>query len=128
MLNLLDVKKITEEAMQLRPGHTCTVDIPDNVEAIIDADLYNGINGHFPVAFDDDVKWLLRVRQIRHTDPIPEVLDMVTLSEVTTLRTLKAAGIQVPDAWLPPRSPIDPNQSSTFPLISWVRCSVEMID
>jgi hypothetical protein len=105
---LLDGLSLATQAEKLRPGHSCTVDIPDTYKAIIKADLWNGVNVHFPITFDDGVKWLLRVRQLRRLVPPESFMEIITESEVTTLNVLKKAGIAVPDAWMPK----DPSCSS----------------
>lgn len=101
----LDSAIIVEQAQALRPGHTCTFELPLDYVAIKKAKgpkNYSGMNIHFPLDFDDGIKWMVRARFAKVYCPPPDLQRMVTESEVTTMRFLKENNILVPDAWLPP--------------------------
>jgi hypothetical protein len=112
-LNSLNPDVIIKQAIQLRPGHTCTLSIPSTPEVIIEADMYNGVNVHFPIIFDDGVKWLVRVRQVLEVSADREMMDQVMESEVTTIRVMYERGIPVPNAWLPLSNPSNPDTSKS---------------
>ncbi|KAJ3809380.1 hypothetical protein EV368DRAFT_45890 [Lentinula lateritia] len=59
-----------------------------------------GMNVHIPLEFGDGVKWLARIRQ----QPTPTT-QFIMDSEVETMRVLKAAGLQVPNAFMPKSHP-----------------------
>ncbi|WWC60615.1 uncharacterized protein I303_103189 [Kwoniella dejecticola CBS 10117] len=61
--------------------------------------MYNGINIHFPIVWDDGMKWLLRVRQSHNGRPNQDIQKYVIQSEIGVLRLLKRQGLLVPDAW-----------------------------
>ena len=61
--------------------------------------MFNQFNGHFPVLFDDGVKWLVRLRQMTNYSATGEIQSLVTTSEAQTMRVLHSAGLLVPDAW-----------------------------
>ncbi|WVQ81435.1 hypothetical protein IAT38_003559 [Cryptococcus sp. DSM 104549] len=99
----LDSRLIVEQAQALRPGHTCILTIP-SLDYIFKDDKWrtSNMNLHLPLVFDDGVKWMVRVRQWRASNP-PAALQMqITESEVATLQFLKANGVKVPMAWIPP--------------------------
>ncbi|WWD05424.1 hypothetical protein V865_003501 [Kwoniella europaea PYCC6329] len=113
LLNSLSLEKdrITEESQRVRPGRTCILQLPPDSQSMYDAkNMYNGINPHFPIIFDDGVKWLLRVRQSHNGYPPHEIQRFVVRSEVTALTILKNGGVLVPDAWYP--RPLIDGQSS----------------
>ncbi|WWC96661.1 hypothetical protein V866_003533 [Kwoniella sp. B9012] len=91
---------LEREVSTIRPGHTCSLIIP-KLEDLVKSKWYAGFNVHFLITFEDDVNWLLRVRQPHGPSPSQEISDIVMTSEVTTLNFLKANGIPVPGAWLP---------------------------
>lgn len=99
----LDPQLIGQQAKLLRPGHECTLHFPSDWTLLqAHTEMYSGFNIHILLDFDDGVRWVVRVRQA-HIDRPPKVIgDMVTKSEVITLRVLKKGGVRVPDAWLPP--------------------------
>ena len=68
LLKSLDAIKttITAQASDLRPGHHCIVKMPDNINPIYEDDMWGGINVRFPIVFDDGIRWLIRVHQMRH--------------------------------------------------------------
>ncbi|WVQ65218.1 uncharacterized protein L199_003391 [Kwoniella botswanensis] len=104
LLNSISLEKdrIIEEAQRIRPGRACILQLPPDSQSMFDAkNMYNGINVHFPIIFDDGVKWLLRVRQSHNGYPPPEIQRFVVRSEVTALTILKNGGVLVPDAWYP---------------------------
>ncbi|WRT65975.1 uncharacterized protein IL334_002926 [Kwoniella shivajii] len=65
--------------------------------------MYNGVNIHFPIIFDDGIKWLLRVRQSHNGNPPIGIQEVVIASEVTVLNILNNGGVPVPKAWLNPQ-------------------------
>ncbi|OCF56708.1 hypothetical protein L486_05562 [Kwoniella mangroviensis CBS 10435] len=91
---------LEKEISTIRPGHTCSLIIPQ-LEDLIKSKWYAGFNVHFLITFEDDVDWLLRVRQPYGPSPPQEISDIVMTIEVTTLNFLKANGVSVPGAWLP---------------------------
>ncbi|WWD18192.1 hypothetical protein CI109_102641 [Kwoniella shandongensis] len=95
----LDAKLIVQQAQSLRPGHTCTFELPTVLQS--GPEEYSMFNYHFPLEFDDGIKWLVRARRASWEVPPLEVQLLVDECEVTTMRVLKAAGASVPNAWLP---------------------------
>ncbi|WVQ78382.1 hypothetical protein IAT38_000468 [Cryptococcus sp. DSM 104549] len=102
----LDPPTIIQQAQSIRPGYTCNILIPSAGE-ILDAKhkMLNSVNLHLLVIFDDGVKWLLRARAYSPSNPPAELRARVTESEVATLQFLKAQGVKVPMAWMPPALP-----------------------
>ena len=98
----LDHKIFESQASALRSGHSCEIEIPKTVDEMIEAGLFNQCNGHFPVLFDDGVKWLLRIRQITKQSATGDMQRIVTASEAETMRVLNKAGLLVPNAWTIP--------------------------
>ncbi|WRT65965.1 uncharacterized protein IL334_002916 [Kwoniella shivajii] len=92
---------IINDAISLRPGHLCTMDIPVDYEALKESKWFAYYNLHFLILFDDKVKWLLRVRQTRGQRLPKEITETVIKSEVATVNLLKGYGIPVPGAYLP---------------------------
>ncbi len=103
-MQAIDPTVIRKQAIALRPGHTCVVDIPEpeDWKKIWKMGRYSLFNVHFPVTFDDGIKWLVRVRRPRQTMAPTELLHMMSASEVQTLKVLKESGAKVPGARLPP--------------------------
>ena len=63
--------------------------------------MWNAMNVHFPVVFDDGVRWLVRVRRLRRDGPDPERQRRMVDSEAATMNALqKVVGDQIPRAWL----------------------------
>ncbi|WVQ65199.1 uncharacterized protein L199_003372 [Kwoniella botswanensis] len=94
-------KDLINDAQRLRPEHTCHLILPENSEQLFQQCRGAGFNVHFTLKWDDDIKWLIRVRQGRgHRIPL-EVREADINSEVATLQRLRAGGISVPEAWLP---------------------------
>lgn len=52
-------------------------------------------NVHFPITFDDGVKWLIRIPRPRHSRAPTALLALVSACEVETLKALKEAGVKV---------------------------------
>nr|XP_018265027.1 uncharacterized protein I303_03209 [Kwoniella dejecticola CBS 10117]OBR87185.1 hypothetical protein I303_03209 [Kwoniella dejecticola CBS 10117] len=63
--------------------------------------MFGGINVHFPMVFDDGIKWLIRIRQADNGIPPLAILDTTARSEVCTLQVVKSFGLPVPGAWMP---------------------------
>lgn len=95
----LDHTLFENQASALRPGHSCEIRIPQSVDEVLEAGLFNQFNGHFPAIFDDGVKWLLRLRQITKLSATGDMQSIVTTSEAETMRVLHKAGLLVPNAW-----------------------------
>lgn len=77
----------------IRPGfEPIVVSIPEDGSKL----QRGGMNVHIPLEFGDGVKWLARIRQ-QATPTTQFIMD----SEVETMRVLKAAGLQVPNAFMP---------------------------
>ncbi|WVF70961.1 hypothetical protein IAT40_005757 [Kwoniella sp. CBS 6097] len=94
---------IYEDVSRIRPNRTCTLDIPENADAMLEREwrMLGSFNVNFIMTFDDGVKWVLRIRQDRG-HRLPRVIREANIrSEVTTMNLLKANGVQVPAAWLP---------------------------
>ncbi|WVW80450.1 hypothetical protein I302_102432 [Kwoniella bestiolae CBS 10118] len=91
---------LIEQAEFLRPYHTCSIDIPQNPETVLNSGMKGNMNLHVPITFHDGVKWLLRVRQ---SCPLPpdDYKSALIDSEVATLQWMKRKGCQyTPDAWM----------------------------
>ncbi len=84
-------------AQALRPGHSCTVHLPDTIRDLP----MGGINVHMPITFDDGIRWLARVRQRRLASPLREVEKVITENEVETMMVLREVSDLVPEAYLP---------------------------
>ncbi|WWC88189.1 uncharacterized protein L201_003094 [Kwoniella dendrophila CBS 6074] len=95
--------QIVSQAKTIRPGYKCELKLPVNSHDMLDnKNMYNGINVHFSIIFEDGVKWLLRVRQLHQFSSPSEIIEFVTNSEVTVLNLLRKGDIPVPGGWLPP--------------------------
>ncbi|WWC96662.1 hypothetical protein V866_003534 [Kwoniella sp. B9012] len=102
-------------AVSLRPGHHCILVLPPDSKTILDNERsYGAINIHFPLDFDDDVKWLIRVRQAHHGVPPIEILKQTAMSEVVTLQTLKSFGMPVPQAWMPIKTTVEAEEAGAL--------------
>ncbi|WWC68352.1 uncharacterized protein I206_102277 [Kwoniella pini CBS 10737] len=67
---------------------------------MLDTNMNGPVNYHFPISFDDGVKWLLRVRQMSPT-PSPRAFPLdILVREVATLRYMNQCAFWVPNAWL----------------------------
>ncbi|WWC60613.1 uncharacterized protein I303_103187 [Kwoniella dejecticola CBS 10117] len=74
--------------------------LPSDAESMVDDTMNGGVNYHFPLVFDDGIKWLVRVRQNpAGLSPI-DFEQAVTRSEVATLRYLHSHDLAVPKAWM----------------------------
>ncbi|WVQ97000.1 hypothetical protein IAU59_004109 [Kwoniella sp. CBS 9459] len=95
---------IYEEVFRIRPNQKCTLQIPENPSALLEGEerMLGSFNVNFVIAFEDGVKWILRVRQDRGHRPPRIIREADIRSEATTMNHLKANGISVPAAWLPP--------------------------
>ncbi|WVQ96995.1 hypothetical protein IAU59_004104 [Kwoniella sp. CBS 9459] len=107
------------ELKALRPRHECTITLPEDVDAFMDATKNSGFNYHFRITFDDGVEWFLRVRQNRGPRPPREIAHAVVSSEVTTLNELHERGIPVPKAFLPPDADSVPSSHITAPPLDY---------
>lgn len=114
LLEKLDASLMATQATKIRPGHECTVDIPASIEPIMEADMWDGINVHFPVTFDDEVSWLVRVRRLRYDDPPGATQELVISSEVATIRFMHRHGLRVPNAWNPAKLAHESFQKGEF--------------
>nr|XP_018265005.1 uncharacterized protein I303_03187 [Kwoniella dejecticola CBS 10117]OBR87163.1 hypothetical protein I303_03187 [Kwoniella dejecticola CBS 10117] len=93
---------IIQDIQSLRPSHVPTLHIPDTFDTLKASKWYSCFNVHFLISFEDNVKWLLRVR-INDGREMPHDLVYPSIrSEVATLNVLKSHGVPVPTAWLPP--------------------------
>ncbi|WWC60607.1 uncharacterized protein I303_103181 [Kwoniella dejecticola CBS 10117] len=92
---------IEQDAERIREGCSATLSIPIDAQSMVDSKMWNGINIHLVIFFDDGVKWLLRLKQDHGDYPPFEIRHAVLDSEITTLRLLKRAGAAVPNAWMP---------------------------
>jgi len=94
----IEVNGILTQAQALRQGHTCSAPDPSTRSS---GGIMGGTNIHIPLTFDDGAKWLSRIRHnICHPYPI-EALRRHAQSEAATYRTLKDAGVGVPETWVP---------------------------
>ncbi|OCF56707.1 hypothetical protein L486_05561 [Kwoniella mangroviensis CBS 10435] len=106
---------IIDLAESLRPGHHCILVLPPDSLTILDNERsYGAINIHFPLEFDDGVKWLLRVRQAHHGVPPIEILKQTAISEVVTLQTLRSFGMPVPQGWIPIKTRVEDEGGDLF--------------
>jgi len=91
----------------LRPGKPFVVIRPQTDEEIAQSLKGGHFNLHFPILFEDGVKWLLRVRRDYnkpdHPTCPPAHYWCGVEQEATTLQVMVEAGVQtVPNAYLPP--------------------------
>ncbi|WVF70962.1 hypothetical protein IAT40_005758 [Kwoniella sp. CBS 6097] len=98
--------EMRKEVSRHRPGHHCVLNIPEPgaaKEALESwrSHMLGACNVNFIISFDDEVKWILRVRQDEN-HRLPRIIREANIrSEVTTLNLLKANGVPVAAAWLP---------------------------
>lgn len=78
-----------------RPGHTATIEIPENIEAVA-ASRCSSFNLLFPITFDDGMVWLLRVPTYAEIQQDPGVIKRMKYSEVLTHALLRKGGLPVP--------------------------------
>jgi hypothetical protein len=107
-LQILSLSKTTVEADLglLRPGKKFTIVQPETEDEIQKGLERGHFNLHFPIVFEDGVKWLLRVRRDynRPEHPVcpPDHYWFGVEREVATLQAMAAAGLKaVPNAYLP---------------------------
>ncbi|KAK8865629.1 hypothetical protein IAR55_000774 [Kwoniella newhampshirensis] len=101
----LDQKTLAQQAQALRPGHSCHIVLPPNyvaIKSVKGRKMYSGTNIHFPIEFDDGIKWVARARLANAYRPPPDMRRMITESEVATMEVLKQGDVLVPKAWMPP--------------------------
>lgn len=96
VLRLYKPNAIAAQATQLRSGHACQFETPANEGPIYEADYMCRYNVHFPLIFDDGVRWLVRTRQ-----RLVRSHDIPTISEVETMNVMKRHGLKVPSAFMP---------------------------
>ncbi|WWC88173.1 uncharacterized protein L201_003078 [Kwoniella dendrophila CBS 6074] len=71
--------QIISAAEAIRSGHTCIIELPSSAKNMVkNKNMYNGMNIHFPIIFDDGLKWLLRVRQCHNGQPPLEIQQFIT--------------------------------------------------
>jgi len=106
-LQIISLSKTTVEADLglLRPGKQFTIIQPEAEDDIRKCLEKGHFNLHFPIVFEDGVKWLLRVRRDynRPEHPVcpPEHYWFGVEREVATLQAMAAAGLKtVPNAYL----------------------------
>ncbi|ORX37901.1 hypothetical protein BD324DRAFT_406983 [Kockovaella imperatae] len=106
----LDKALIEAQATSLRPGHACVLNASGHedldklsleqtralMEESGDMRFYNH---HFPLIFDDGVKWIVRCRRLRRDRPSYGVMRYVLDSEIITMEELRNAGVCVPRAY-----------------------------
>lgn len=90
----LDVVAIIARAEQLRPGHKCTVKVPENATEI-DYLLTGSYNIHLTLRYDDDVTWLIRFPGLPYGPQPAEIVAAVLESEVVTYEVLRTMGLPV---------------------------------
>nr|XP_018265003.1 uncharacterized protein I303_03185 [Kwoniella dejecticola CBS 10117]OBR87161.1 hypothetical protein I303_03185 [Kwoniella dejecticola CBS 10117] len=110
------------EAESLRIGHTCQLDILDDVEVFRESTRLGSFNIHIPILFDDGVKWLIRIRRDSVTIPDPEINNAIIESEVATMRVLKTQGMPVPQGFLPPHHGQSDGPNEREPPFSYSFC------
>jgi hypothetical protein len=105
-LNLsLDV--ITADLSILRPGKQFEILLPQTDEGIDGLFKRGHFNLHYPITFDDGVRWMLRVRRDYNTSGFdispPENYWPGVEREAATLQMMNLQGIKtVPNGYLPP--------------------------
>ncbi|KAH7870100.1 uncharacterized protein C8R40DRAFT_1073555 [Lentinula edodes] len=93
ILQKIRLVNFAEHADALRPGHKpIIVSIPEDSSKFE----RGGMNVHIPLTFSDGVRWLARIRQ-KSTPSTRLILE----SEIQTMQFLNAAGMQVPNAFMP---------------------------
>jgi aminoglycoside phosphotransferase (APT) family kinase protein len=94
------LKALAEIASNLRKGIHCTIPAADAGNGTIDLELVSdqmgGQNCHLDVDFDDDIKWIARLRLQGPTVPPQETQRKTLASEVNTLRFLETTNIPAP--------------------------------
>jgi hypothetical protein len=106
----LSLDVIAADLSALRPG------IKYEITGIDDTRKGGCFNLHFPITFEDGVKWMLRVRKVGHGGIIsPDDYWFGVEREVTTLQAMFGSGIRtVSNAYLPPtRTSVTPGKSNT---------------
>lgn len=124
----LSLEVIKDDLAALRPGYEYQVEYPTTEEEIKQALKKGCFNLHFPITFEDGVKWLLRVRRDynREDHPIcpPAHYWPGVESEATTLQVMYEHGITtVSNAYLSPsRRSVTPGQSTCSQLGIQISC------
>ena len=93
----LDLKHLAEVSRQ--GHHTATVHYPSPKPNNLDDFMFGGYHIHIRVDFEDGVKWLARIRHAALAGVEGNHGKIVTESEVTTQRLVRAMGAKVPNVW-----------------------------
>ncbi len=104
LLKSLDAIKttITAQASDLRPGHHCIVKMPDNINPIYEDDMWvvsmSASLSCSTMAFVGSYEFT----KCDMNRPPAALAELVTRSEVATIRAMESHGPRVPNAYLPP--------------------------
>ncbi|EIW71796.1 hypothetical protein TREMEDRAFT_27758 [Tremella mesenterica DSM 1558] len=101
----IDYHLLIHIAGSLRPGHTCHIPGLDT-SGRLKHPPQGGRNAHIPLVFDDDVKWMARVRMETGQYPHRQVNHINLLSEAATVEALSTGGVLVPCVKYRPSSTI----------------------
>ncbi|RXK35578.1 hypothetical protein M231_07163 [Tremella mesenterica] len=114
LLAALATLNLDQQIRSLRPGHEPTFTLPTEWVNLTTSRLASSWNVHLLIDFEDEVKWLLRIRQGVAGSPPADLQHFVVESEVETLRVLNRLGAKVPNAWSHVVSNPDEENSTTI--------------
>jgi hypothetical protein len=107
----LSLDVVAADLSALRPG------IKSEITGIDGTRKGGCFNLHFPITFEDGVKWILRVRKVGHGGIIsPDDYWFGVECEVTALQAMFESGMRtISNAYLPPtRTSVTPGKSDTY--------------
>ncbi|WWD18195.1 hypothetical protein CI109_102644 [Kwoniella shandongensis] len=80
---------IVQQAQHLRAGHACSLKIQDDVDDFV----CGGFNVHFLIIFDDEMKWIVRVRLHNFNNPPREAQKIALESEIETVKYMREKNV-----------------------------------
>ncbi|WWC68850.1 uncharacterized protein I206_102786 [Kwoniella pini CBS 10737] len=90
----LDYDAVKEEVESIRCGHKCTdIEKPKNYLEL--RRVTGSFNTHIVIHFDDDVKWVMRIRRKESRCMPEEAIKECHYSELATLKTLEDQGVKI---------------------------------
>ncbi|KAI0469950.1 hypothetical protein GGR56DRAFT_668346 [Xylariaceae sp. FL0804] len=95
LITKIDTHALEARASLLRDGVPCSIP-PLLYDRGTRSAVMGGMNYHVEVCFDDDIKWIARIRRFNATSPPPPLRDHIIKSEVATLRFLEGTRVPSP--------------------------------
>lgn len=93
-LDDVDREALQRRVAELRPGHQCSISLPDRAQDIPEG-LMGGFNLHATLRFDDEVEWLVRLPGYARGRGSREVATRIRHCEVLTHEVLSCVGVPV---------------------------------